>query len=96
MAQSTITEDVTAQVDGATTAFMIAGGPYIPGSLVVEHNGMRLRKGASFDFEENGTFDGFTLCFTAVVGDSLQVQFEIVDSGAGFPLVCASGREENC
>lgn len=74
--------------------FTVAGGPFIPGTLVVEHNGIRLRPGALYDFTENGTYNGFTLVFVARVGDSLQVQFEIEDAGAGFPLVVASGRDD--
>ena len=91
MIRSTITEDVTAQVDGIAVAFTVATGPFIGGTLVVEHNGLRLRAGATEDFVEALTFDGFTLCFTPRIGDSLQVQFEILDIGLGVPLVVASG-----
>lgn len=89
--KTTVTEDLTNAVDGVVTAFTIAGGPFIPGSLVVEHNGIRLRSGAAYDFIESPTYDGFTLCFVARVGDSLQVQYEFEDIGAGFPLIVASG-----
>ncbi len=94
--KSTIIEDITPQVDNVATVFTLAKGPYIATTLQVDHNGTRLREGAApdGDFEENGTFDGFTLCFAPRVGDSLQVQFEIDDTGAGFPLVVASGRED--
>lgn len=87
--KSTITEDLTDSVDGIAVVFPVSGGPFIPGSLVVEHNGIRLRSG--FDFTESLAYDAFTMCFVARVGDSLQVQFEIDDIGAGFPLIVASG-----
>lgn len=94
--RSTITEDVTTQVDGATAIFTVAGGPFVPGSLVVEHNGIRLRSGALFDFTEAATFDGFTLLFVPRVGDTLQAQFELEDIGFGVPLVVASGIDPTC
>ena len=91
--KSTITEDLTALVDGIASTFTATKGPWIAGTLIVEHNGQRLREGASLDFtEDNATM--FTLCFVPRVGDSLQIQFEIEDSGVGFPLVVASGRED--
>lgn len=89
--RATITEDLTAQVDGVVTSFSVAGGPFIAGTLNVEVDGQRLRAGAAFDFEETSatTFD---TCFVVRAGQTLLVQFEIEDLGAGFPLVVASGR----
>lgn len=89
--KSTITEDLTGAVDGVATVFAVSGGPFIPGSLVVEHNGLRLRP--DFDYVESATYDGFTLCFAARVDDALLVQFEIEDIGVGFPLIVASGLD---
>lgn len=91
--KSTITEDLTPQVDGIVSLFTVTGGPWIAGTLEVEHNGLRLREGASFDFVET-TLTTFTLVFVPRVGDSVQAQFEIEDLGVGFPLVVASGRED--
>jgi len=89
--KSTITEDLTDSVDGVVTAFAISGGPFIPGTLIVEHNGLRLRP--DFDYVEEPTYDGFVLCFVARVGDALLAQFEIEDIGVGFPLIVASGLD---
>lgn len=89
--KSTIGEDLTPQVDGATALFTIAGGPFIAGTLNVYHNGSRLRSG--YDFNETGSLDGFVLEFTPRVGDSVLVQYEIEDFGAGFPLVIAYGQD---
>lgn len=89
--KSTQTEDLTDQVDGVVDTFSIANGPYLAGTLVVHHNGDRLRSGVGFDFEENGTQDGFTLCFAPRNGDTVQAQYEIEEIGTGFPFVVASG-----
>ena len=93
--RSTITDDTTPQVDGVVAVFTVAGGPFVAGSLMVDHNGIRLRAGATEDYTEAPTVDGFTLCFVPRVGDSLQVQFELEDIGFGVPLVVASGIEPN-
>ncbi len=89
--KATITEDLTSQVDGIVSLFTVAGGPWLAGTLVVEHNGLRLREGASFDFVET-SLTTFTLCFVPRVGDSVQAQFEIDDLTVG--LVVASGRPD--
>lgn len=86
----TETRDLSGQVDGATQSFTT--DPYLPGTLVVELNGQRLRAGAAEDFEETG-LQTFDTALPPAVGDTLQVQFEVEDSGAFFPLVVASGSD---
>lgn len=93
MPTSTRILDITSQVDGATTAFTVTPG-FIAGTLIVVHNGDRLRSefvapGSDFDFEENGTLDGFTMEFTPRADDSLQVQFEVENFD-----VIASGSDD--
>lgn len=93
--KSTITEDLTNQIDGITDEFTVSMGPFILGSLEVEHNGVRGRSvdDGGDDFEEL-TSTTFQTYEAPKVGDTLKVQFEIEDSGAGFPLVVASGRDD--
>ena len=92
--KSTITEDLTSVVDGVTDTFSVSGGPYIAGTLEVRINGIDGRSVANggVDFEELSTTT-FRTYYTPKVGDHVKVQFEIEDSGAGFPLVVASGRD---
>jgi hypothetical protein len=93
--KSTITEDITDQVDGLTDTFTVSTGPFILGTLEVEHNGVRGRSvdDGGDDFEELSS-SSFQTYEVPKVGDTLKVQFEIEDSGAGFPLVVASGRND--
>ena len=85
---TTITRDITAQVDGITTVFD-ATAVYIDTTLVVERNGVRLRPGD--DFNETVSPD-FEMTEPPKVGDTLQVQFEVLDQGGGpgsVPIVIA-------
>lgn len=92
--KSTITEDLTPDIDGLTDTFTVAGGPFIAGSLEVEYNGVRGRSisDGGEDFEELSTIS-FRVDPVPLVGDTIKVQYEIEDLGAGFPLVVASGRD---
>jgi hypothetical protein len=96
--KSTITEDLTAQVDSVTDTFTVAGGPFIAGSLVVNMNGQDLQPGTiagGEDTEELPGLTSFQICLVPQLGlDKIFVQYEIEDLGAGFPLVIASGRED--
>lgn len=91
--KATITKDLTAQVDGLATSFTVAPDAFIPGTLNVELNGQRLRAGAPHDFVETG-LSTFTTTLTPRVGEHLLVQYEIEDTGAGFPLVEAYSVED--
>jgi len=93
--RATITEDITSQIDGLTNTFTVSSGPFISGTLEVEHNGVRGRSivDGGDDFEELSATQ-FQTYEPPKVGDTLKVQFEIEDSGAGFPLVVASGRDD--
>jgi hypothetical protein len=85
--KATITEDLTPQVNGFTSTFT-TGQSFIPGSLCVEFNGQRLRKGSGHDFVEVG-LDGFEMDLVPELGEHVTVQYEIEDTGAGYPLVVA-------
>ena len=92
--KSTITEDLSPFIDGLTDTFSVSGGPFIAGTLEVEYNGVRGRavSDGGEDFEELST-TSFRVDPVPLVGDSIKVQYEIEDLGAGFPLVVASGRD---
>lgn len=83
----TRTEDLTPDVDGTAVAFEVTD-PFDPGSLVVIHNGLRLRMGEApgGDFLETEGSDGFIMAVAPLVGDTLQVQYEVE-----VPTVVASG-----
>lgn len=87
--KATITEDLTAQVNGMTQVFATTQA-FLTGTLCVHLNGQRLRRGASHDFLETGLQD-FTLSFVPDLGDVIAVQYEVEDTGAGYPLVVAYG-----
>jgi hypothetical protein len=91
----TVTEDITAQIDGVVVNFTTSTA-YNAGTLIVYHNGQQLRPG--FDYTEDGgpAFNTFTMCYVPETGDTLQTQLE-TDSGTAFPLVIASGIDPtNC
>lgn len=83
----THTEDLTSQVDGLVSSFS-TGVLFISGTLVVFLNGQRLRPG--HDYTETG-FDTFDLDLVPQVGEHLLVQYEIEETGTGFPLVIGYG-----
>ena len=85
--KATITEDLTAQVNGFTATYVVSR-PFIVGTLCVELNGQRLRAGSGHDFVETST-STFELNLVPEIGEHLLVQFEVDDSGAQFPVVIA-------
>ncbi len=87
--KATITEDLTDQVNGVTAMFVTTQA-FLTGSLCVELNGQRLRRGIAYDFVESG-LQTFELSFTPDLGDVVTVQYEVEDTGAGYPLVVAYG-----
>jgi hypothetical protein len=90
----TITEDVTGQIDGLATSFVVSGGPFLAGSLLVHHNGVRLLGGTLVggdDYEEDPGLAGFEMLEAPQSADTLQVQFEVNDPDAAWLLVQASG-----
>lgn len=91
---ATRTRDLTSQVDGSRVDF-VTPEPYLPGTLEVYHNGRRLRRIEEFTELGGGIFRWVTApkVPAPAVGDSLTVQYEIVESGETvlFPLVIASG-----
>ena len=84
---STRSEDLTAQVDGASLAFT-TGQMFVLGSLVVVLNGQRLRPGHGY---VETSFDTFDLDLVPRVGEHLLVQYEIEETGTGFPIVIGYG-----
>ena len=88
VATKTAFEDLTAQVDGATTLFTTSTG-FILGSLVVYQVGDRIRPANYTEV----TTTTFTVTPAPPVGTGLQVQYEAVDvsSPVGLPFVRASG-----
>jgi hypothetical protein len=82
---STRTEDLTAQVNGFASTFATTQ-LFIAGSLVVELNGQRLRP--LHDYDET-SFSTFTTDLVPRLGEHLLVQYEIEETGTGFPLVVA-------
>lgn len=91
---ATRTVDITSQVDGAATSFVLPD-TIIVTSLVAHWNGTRLRPGVEFVETGPSTFDWIVgPKFPAPkVGDTLQVQYEVLVAGETvlFPLVVASG-----
>lgn len=85
--KATITEDLTVQVNGFSSTFQ-TGRSFIPGTLCAELNGQRLRKGTDHDFVEVGS-DGLELNLVPEIGEYVSVQYEVEDTGVGFPLVVA-------
>jgi len=83
--QITITEDLSSQVDGATTSFTTSKA-FVAGSLEVSLNGKRQKPGGLFNETSSTTFSTTT---TPEIGDELQVQFEF--DIVGFDIVNASG-----
>lgn len=82
----TVTEDVSSQINGFTATFVT--GIFVPGSLVVEFNGQRLRPGSGHDYVETSS-SSFELDLVPHLGEALLVQYETVASETGFPLVVA-------
>ena len=92
--KKTITEDVTSQIDGLATSFVVSGGPFLAGTLTVHHNGVRLLGGALIDgddFEEDGGLAAFDMLEAPQSADTLQVQYEVNDPDAAWLFVQASG-----
>lgn len=87
--KATITEDLTTQVNGMASEFSTTQA-FLPGTLCVELNGQRLRRGMAHDFLETG-LQTFALSLTPDLGEVVTVQYEVEDTGAGYPLVIASG-----
>jgi hypothetical protein len=87
--KATITEDLTSQVNGMSQLFNTTQA-FLPGSLCVELNGQRLRRGMAHDFVETG-LQTFELALLPDLGEVITVQYEVEDTGAGYPLVIASG-----
>ena len=86
---ATRTRDLTGQVNGVATTFS-THEDYLPGTLEVELNGVRQRRGVFF--QENGA-QNFTTTEAPRPGDSLSAQFEVEGPGdiLVFPTVVPSG-----
>lgn len=86
---ATRTRDLSAQVNGVATSFSTLED-YFPGTLEVELNGVRQRRGIFFS--ETGT-QSFTTTEAPRLGDALSAQFEVVGPGDVFvfPTVIPSG-----
>lgn len=90
----TITENLTSQIDGAISTFTTTQ-IFQAGTLVVELNGQRLVPGtiAGGDGYEESTTQTFLICRVPDVGEHLLVQYEIDDTGTGFPFVQVTGYD---
>jgi hypothetical protein len=84
---TTRTEDLTAQVNGLASLFIV-GDTMVPGTLCVFLNGQRLRAGAGNDFVETGPTT-FATATVPDLGDTLGVQYETESTETGYPLVVA-------
>jgi hypothetical protein len=86
---STITADLTDQIDGVSVIFTTP--LYITGTLEVHLNGARLREGdlSSEDFLEIVGIPGFEMSEAPLAEDTLSIQFETDASG-----VVLSGRDD--
>lgn len=93
---ATRTKNLTAQIDGVTKSFLTPEN-FDAGTLEVHLNGVRLLRASApnGDFTETGpaSFALDAACPAPVVGDTLQVQYEISSLGDPtiFPTVIASG-----
>ena len=85
---TTKTVDLTSQVNGVRTLFTCPEA-YVPGTLNVHHNGLRLRPGTvgTNDFSEVSpdfdTFQWTTVATPPQVGDTLLIQYEDGEDGGG-------------